>query len=687
MRSVARVSRVIGLLLPAVTLACSDEGGSLHSQARSPHEHTEVPAGGGAAGTESGGSAVSLRSPPVVRRVTPTKERAVPLRRVWAAAREWAAAGSRERAVAVLLPWTSSPSRSARLTTPSPVRTRLSETSTAMVCSTFWSAAPLLRWYEAPSYAPHDVKGSDGYLTSHMQVADMNGDGALDVVSPDDFEVYWFENPLGQGGKLSDTWPRHLVGDHGQLVHELWVVDLDLDGKLDVVGNPSLEVWIQGKDADTFTSVDLSALAHDQGLAVGFVDQDQRPDLGGQGSVATNPGRPDRRRRVRRACGGRRPLRAPRSTWRISTRTARRISSTRRWRSAPVTSSGTRRARPTDPGRSIRIGGVSYVHDFAVVDIDKKGRPDIVFAEMNPSPTRRVGAFLNHGQDDWSLDVIATTGSHNIVLADLGNDCDPRYRGGRTGKRHRSRSGKTSRHPPEARARPEPSPSAAVSCLTTGVRAAFRRRSAAVPFAARLSSDVAAPSGAYRALPAFTLEGSSAGPVGLSADLVAGPLEILLASTDARAEQTRAHQVPIGAGFTGLRLLLFAARRARGQRAARASGVAARFPRCRRSSRRSPRCRRWSRRDRGRRPCCRNRQRARRPMCREDDRKGRATHLSFLHFTGGTTPDSQPNRRFSREPGSFWMRSQVSAQSTIWSSMTCQPSVHSPFSSGFTSCD
>jgi hypothetical protein len=432
MSRLVRASRALGLFLPAVALACSDDGGSTpHGQARLPHEHTAVPPSGGAGGTASGGSA---GEPSHVAGGSAGASHegaggAAPSGAGGAAGSGGdggdgsdggvAGAGDKDPGVVDELSF---------------AERAIDDTITGENKAVgdingdglldILVGGPLLRWYEAPSYTPHDVKGSDGYLTSHMQVADMNGDGALDVVSPDDFEVYWFENPLGQGGKLSDAWPRHLVGDHGELVHELWVVDLNLDGKLDIVGNPSLEVWIQGKDADTFTSVDLSAFAHDQGLAVGFVDQDQRPDLVVRGQWLQTPADPT----------------DPDAY--VAHPVDSDLYESSSIHVADLDDNGTPdliyapmevgagdlvwySASSSDgPWQKHRVGGVSYVHDFAVVDIDQKGRPDIVFAEMNPSPTRRVGAFLNHGQDDWSLDVIATTGSHNIVLADLGNDCD-----------------------------------------------------------------------------------------------------------------------------------------------------------------------------------------------------------------------------------------------------------------------
>ncbi len=49
---------------------------------------------------------------------------------------------------------------------------------------------------------------------------------------------------------------------------------------------------------------------------------------------------------------------------------------------------------------------------------------DFVFAEMSPSPTRRVGAFLQQPDETFELEVLATTGSHNIVVGDIDGDCD-----------------------------------------------------------------------------------------------------------------------------------------------------------------------------------------------------------------------------------------------------------------------
>ncbi|MBX3359755.1 MAG: VCBS repeat-containing protein, partial [Phycisphaeraceae bacterium] len=68
---------------------------------------------------------------------------------------------------------------------------------------------------------------------------------------------------------------------------------------------------------------------------------------------------------------------------------------------------------------------IDYVHAFHVVDINRDGKLDIVFAEMAQSTRKRVGIYAGDGTGgSWTLQVIATTGSHNIRLGDLGRDGD-----------------------------------------------------------------------------------------------------------------------------------------------------------------------------------------------------------------------------------------------------------------------
>src|SRR6185295_15576384 len=84
---------------------------------------------------------------------------------------------------------------------------------------------------------------------------------------------------------------------------------------------------------------------------------------------------------------------------------------------------------PADPigGTWIRhdIDNVEDVHRFFLVDVDNDGTEDLVFAEMHQSSAKRVGIYHNNGLGaSWALQVLATTGSHNIAVGDVGNDGD-----------------------------------------------------------------------------------------------------------------------------------------------------------------------------------------------------------------------------------------------------------------------
>ncbi|MGQ9514993.1 MAG: FG-GAP repeat domain-containing protein [Thermoproteota archaeon] len=51
------------------------------------------------------------------------------------------------------------------------------------------------------------------------------------------------------------------------------------------------------------------------------------------------------------------------------------------------------------------------------------GSPDIVTAEMHQSSRKRVMVYLNETDAlKWRQQVVAVTGSHNICVADIGND-------------------------------------------------------------------------------------------------------------------------------------------------------------------------------------------------------------------------------------------------------------------------
>ena len=91
------------------------------------------------------------------------------------------------------------------------------------------------------------------------------------------------------------------------------------------------------------------------------------------------------------------------------------------WFEAPVD--------PKSPGwtrHDIETGIETVTHSLRVADIDADGTLDVVTAEMHQSAgDDEVRVYLN--QDDgstWVKQVVDTTGSHNLRVADIGNDGD-----------------------------------------------------------------------------------------------------------------------------------------------------------------------------------------------------------------------------------------------------------------------
>ncbi len=149
-------------------------------------------------------------------------------------------------------------------------------------------AGPFL--YVAPSFKPHKIrtlKGSvddqgKGYYWDFMnQPLDVDGDGKLDVVSVDWFQMHctWFRNV----GTDSGEWPESLIEKNGNYeCGEL--ADLDNDGrKNEIVPSVQRTVWYEsarGTDGKPTCVVHVvSETKYDFGIGVGDLNGDGRNDL------------------------------------------------------------------------------------------------------------------------------------------------------------------------------------------------------------------------------------------------------------------------------------------------------------------------------------------------------------------------------------------------------------------------
>jgi hypothetical protein len=106
-------------------------------------------------------------------------------------------------------------------------------------------------WKAYTIFTPGDPGGFED-----AAVADINADGASDIVLGGwSSRTIWAENPVGkQKDPYATQWTLHEV-DAGRFSHEVCALDLDHDGKCDIVTTSG--VYLQGRAADTWTFVDI----------------------------------------------------------------------------------------------------------------------------------------------------------------------------------------------------------------------------------------------------------------------------------------------------------------------------------------------------------------------------------------------------------------------------------------------
>lgn len=284
-------------------------------------------------------------------------------------------------------------------------------------------------WYRYPDWQKFLIGTQSG--GDDLQVADINGDGALDVVV-NAAPVAWYENPAGSGGNPEGQWQHHQIASHRS--HDIQIADINADGKPDVVlrmansgFNPSARIYIQVTEDDW----DVITLWSDNdgtgGLAVADVDGDGRLDVIGDGFWSRQPetGIMNGGNWVRYDIG---PWPNGSSidtadlngdgnldvTLAVSEVGIGAIA----WYEAPDDPL-------TQPWVRHDIGTVEDVHRHHLVDINNDGDLDIVFAEMYQGAYDRVGIYNNDGTAmNWTLQVLETHASHNIAVGDVDNDGD-----------------------------------------------------------------------------------------------------------------------------------------------------------------------------------------------------------------------------------------------------------------------
>lgn len=286
-----------------------------------------------------------------------------------------------------------------------------------------------LAWYRYPSWTRIEIARANDEFTTDMQVVDVDRDRDLDIViadGPKGDNVLWFENP----GRGAGAWKRHVIGAHGNYGHDVEVADLDGDGKLDVVVREGrTHVFFQdgeggpGKAAAIRWQKVAIATEGRGGTTLADLSGDGRPDIVQNGYWLETPSsRKGEWRRHTIASGW--PGDVGVGVADVDRDGRQDVVL------APAEENGRLvwYAGPADPRKgpwreTVIDGAVGFAHTFKLGDFDRDGWLDVAFAEMSQSERKRVGVFFNRGRGArFELQVLSTRGSHNIRVGDIGGD-------------------------------------------------------------------------------------------------------------------------------------------------------------------------------------------------------------------------------------------------------------------------
>lgn len=278
-----------------------------------------------------------------------------------------------------------------------------------------------LYWYAWPNWTKHRIAG--GSFSTDMQVGDVDGDGDLDVIIPHaSGPLVWFENPRPQGSPLTAPWRMHEIDKQGG--HDVEVGDIYRNGRLDVVvrDTKGTRVFLQRPSGD-WTRIDVPTGGRG-GLVLADLDGDGDLELVQNGYWLETPANPQSEWKQHAISAG----------WPDDCGVhAADINGDGRLNVllAPAETNGRLVwLEAADPQKGpwtehVIADDVSHLHTFKTADMNDDGHLDVVTAEMEQSPQRRVSIHFNEGKGrSWRRQVVGVTGSHNLRVADIGSDGD-----------------------------------------------------------------------------------------------------------------------------------------------------------------------------------------------------------------------------------------------------------------------
>ncbi|MBI5474999.1 MAG: VCBS repeat-containing protein, partial [Ignavibacteriae bacterium] len=285
-----------------------------------------------------------------------------------------------------------------------------------------------LYWYRYPTWQKCAV--DTGSFPGDRQIGDIDGDGDNDLVALRGFDsgisLWWYENPRPLGDPMSAPWQRRMIDVLPS--HDVELADLNCDGRLDIIVRRDTLVVLFQKPAATWQKVKISSRPKD-GSGIGDLDGDGDLDIAINGYWLESPlpsGDPETTPWVEHLVASGWPAQVGVRVDDVNGDGRNDII---------LSPSGSYSGRlswyecnPTTGSWSEHVidTATDALHTFKTGDFDRDGDLDVITGEGHwGNDPDDIILWLNSGAGlIWSEERIATTGIHNLRIADFGNDDD-----------------------------------------------------------------------------------------------------------------------------------------------------------------------------------------------------------------------------------------------------------------------